>query len=129
MKKIAIIFLLICYLIPTIGMAVSAHYCGGKLASVSLVLSKAEKCKCGGKTMKKDCCKTNTCNIKIKTDQQSTAQLEIDFNKTFSAQHTIAYPSSTDIFSAASHTDFYKHYLPPRRPAQTLYLLNGVFRI
>lgn len=129
MKKITVILLLMCYLIPSIGMTVSAHYCGGKLASVSLQLLGTEKCKCGSKKMKKDCCKTTTCTIQIKSDQQPTPQLEVDFSKTFSVQPAIVQTNITTVFSATVEKDFYQHYPPPLQLKQPLYLLNGVFRI
>lgn len=129
MKKITVILLLICYLMPAIGMTVVTHYCGGKLTSVSLQLSGTEKCPCGSKKMKKDCCKTKTCTFKIKDEQQQAPQLSVDFNKTISFQPAIIHTCNATIFCASVEKDFHTHHPPPDKIKQPLYLLNQVFRI
>lgn len=47
------------------GFSINAHYCKGKLQSVSLLFAK-KGCKCGKKKMAKDCCKNKTEIVKIK---------------------------------------------------------------
>ncbi len=65
MKRVFVLLLTLFYLMFTSGMTISAHYCGGKLTSVSLLRLGKEKCPCGSKKMKKDCCKTKSCTFKI----------------------------------------------------------------
>lgn len=129
MKRATVILLLVSYLIPAIGITVSAHYCGGKLASVSLELLGTEKCKCGSKKMKKDCCKTKTCTFKIKDEQQQTPQLAIDFSKSFSVHHAIIQNETNSFFSSTVEAELYKHHSPPLLLKQPLYILNSIFRI
>lgn len=127
MKKATVLLLLVFYLIPTIGMTVSAHFCGGKLTSVSMQLLGNEKCPCGSKKMKKDCCKTNT--IKIIHEQQQAPHLSIDFSKLFSVHHAIIQTETNSFFFSIVEAEFYKHHSPALLLKQPLYLINSVFRI
>ncbi len=128
-KRATVILLLVCYLIPAIGVTVFAHYCNGKLSSVSFQLLGTEKCKCDRKKMKKDCCKTVNCKFKIQSEQQQTPKFTIYISKAFSVQPAILHSNNTDVFSAPVEKDFYNQHPPPLQLKQPLYLLNRVFRI
>lgn len=70
MKRIASILLFLIYLVPAIGVSVTMHYCGGRLASASLRLRPESKvCPCGMKAVKRSCCKDKTVFIKLAADQ------------------------------------------------------------
>lgn len=56
MRKIGAICILLVYLACLGGFTVSAHYCGGSLASVSLGSSDNGEGCCGKAPMKKNCC-------------------------------------------------------------------------
>ena len=129
MKKAIIILLLVCYLIPVTGMTVSTHYCGGKIASVSLQFSQTEKCSCGSKKMKKDCCKTKTCSISLKVVQQFTPQLVINFSNYFSFHPAMLHANDTSIIFTDVDAGSYNKHHPPSSLKQPLYLSNRVFRI
>jgi len=129
MKKIAIIFLLFLYLIPTIGFSVSAHYCGGKMTSLSLKLVDNHKCPCGSKKMKEGCCKDETKTFNLKNDQQKTTSVTCNFKRTtdlqlfFTDDLNLVYrfPIVQKSFAHSTH--------PPDNLRQPLYLLNQVFRV
>jgi hypothetical protein len=53
------------------GLAVSLHYCGGKVSSISIG-AKSKKCACGKKKMAKSCCKDKTATLSIDDDQYSS---------------------------------------------------------
>ena len=70
MKRIIAILLFACYLMPCMGLSVSAHYCGGKIASFSILSTKHAKCPCNKKTMKKGCCHDKISMLKIAEHQK-----------------------------------------------------------
>ena len=73
MKRPITILLLVCYLIPCFGVSVSIHYCGGKVASISVLPDSTPKCACGKRMMKSGCCKDKTVQIKT-TGEQTIAK-------------------------------------------------------
>lgn len=87
MKKALSISLLILFVIATIGVTVSTHYCGGKLADTS-VFSTAS-CDCGDKEMESNCCQNESEFFQIDEDF-IIASSDIDFDLKF----TFAFLSS-----------------------------------
>jgi len=78
-KKCTVLFLAVLLLVSNIGFAFDVHYCGGKIASVSLntAASAAPEKKCCGKTEKKSsCCKDKVVHFEKKSDD---ATLKIFF--------------------------------------------------
>lgn len=128
MKKIFLILLVFLYIIPAIGVSVQAHYCGGKLASVSLTASKADSCACGSKQSKKKCCSNKTFSIKTKDSQQSPFELNPEF-KAFKFQLLRTIKQKFNLQSARTVNSFYINHHPPDVVKPPLFLLNRVFRI
>ncbi len=82
MKRIFIIAILISYSIATFGVSLNYFYCCGKLKTVSLALKTEDK-DCTGKA-KKGCCDNKTVTIKLKVDQQKSAdQSNLNFGAPF----------------------------------------------
>ena len=129
MKKITVILLLFCYLIPAIGLSVKQHYCGGKLASVSILFTDSPSCPCGKKPMKKDCCKDKTKVFKLKDTQNFSKSIVSNFSQTFKFL-VQSYPVYNYHFVEVA---FQKHlpfaHPPPLQKSEPLYLLNRVFLI
>lgn len=74
MKKIALLLILFLYIIPAIGITVSAHYCGSRITWVSVNFEDQEhNCACGSKKMKTDCCKDKVAFIKLNNKQLNTS--------------------------------------------------------
>lgn len=71
LKKCTGLFLAFLLLVSNIGFAFDVHYCGGKIASVSLntttSASPEKKC-CGAKEKKLSCCKDKLVHIEKKSD-------------------------------------------------------------
>ncbi|MEL1252763.1 hypothetical protein AAEO57_03165 [Flavobacterium sp. DGU38] len=69
LKKCTGIFLAFLLLVSNIGFAFDVHYCGGKIASVSLstTVSPEKKC-CGDKEKKSSCCKDKVFKFEKKSD-------------------------------------------------------------
>lgn len=67
MKRFTTILVLTFYTVFSCGVTVYSHYCGGKLASVSLTSS--EGCNMCGKKKAKDCCKDTQQNLSLDESQ------------------------------------------------------------
>ncbi|PXY41579.1 hypothetical protein DMB65_06390 [Flavobacterium cheongpyeongense] len=69
LKKCTGVFLAFLLLVSSIGFAFDVHYCGGKIASVSLstTVSPEKKC-CGDKEKKSSCCKDKVVKFEKKSD-------------------------------------------------------------
>jgi len=80
-KKATIIALIFLYLIPSIGISVTSHFCRGKLAFTSIRFLEVKKCACGSKKMKKGCCENKTQLIKLEDDQQKSQFGSVNFIK------------------------------------------------
>ena len=84
MRRILSLIIMALYLLPAFGMTVSAHYCGGKLADVSLFGSKPKmNCSCGTKNdhkqvlLKNKCCEQFIYSLKL--DNQQLKQSAVGF--------------------------------------------------
>lgn len=117
------------YIIPVIGVTVTTHYCGGKIASVSVNLIGSKKCSCGSKKMKKDCCKTDICTFSIKDVQQKNVEYIFGCNNNFKVQPAIITVATTSVKPVIAENNFNNHHYPPDKITHSLYLLNQVFRI
>lgn len=130
MKKIGIVFLLFFYLIPVIGVTVSAHFCGGKLSSISFISTDKHDCPCGSKAMKKNCCEDINTYIKLKNIQQKSLQISINDFKSLVKNH---FTFKSDIISIrdifVSDILFSTFHPPNKKAGDPLFLLNRVFRI
>jgi len=128
MKKIGVIILLFCYLMPAIGLSVTQHYCGGKLVSVSVFSASSPKCSCGKKLMKKDCCEDKIIVLKLKDTQNFAKKVVGNFSQTFKliTQCFPIYNGPAVTLSFEKHLPF-SH--PPLQKSESLYLLNQVFLI
>jgi hypothetical protein len=71
LKKCTGLFLALLLLVSNIGFAFDVHYCGGKIASVSLntsVAASSEKKCCGTVEKKSSCCKDKVVHFEKKSD-------------------------------------------------------------
>jgi len=117
------------YLISVIGVALSLHFCGGKLASVHLT----EVARCGTCKMTKkasaenNCCKNTAVDAKIKDSHQSG--LKVDLPKNYSIQLFIA-PFISGLIKGVLPKLFSKaeNKAPPLSAKLSLYAYNCVFR-
>lgn len=77
MKKAAAILLLALFLITNSGMSVTMHWCGGRLADVSLFSTEKHNCPCGKKKMKPGCCKDRAVTLKANNELAKTNSLTV----------------------------------------------------
>ena len=118
------------YLIPVVGVTVSAHYCGNINTAVSYnPFDTSHKCACGSEKMKNDCCKDENSVIKLNNDQHQSQQVTINFFKTFDSHALIAADHTWSIQPSFFTSRLYKPHHPPDNLQQSLYLLHRVFLI
>jgi len=121
LKKISHIILAFIVLITTMGMTVSAHYCGGELKSIQ-VINESDSC-CG------DAC--GSCHdeiIKVDIEDDFTIQtLNIDFTQVFSFLpafiHLLIVPTFTEEIVQVTY------HKPPPLKIQTVLSDLQVYRL
>lgn len=130
MKRAWIIFLLLVYLIPAIGVTVSSHHCGGRVTSVSLkLLDIGHKCPCGKKPMKKNCCKDEAKIYKLKNEQQKTHPFNLKVFKAFTFQPVLIDNFAFSYQQVLIINDYSTTDHPPDHVKHPLYIRQRVFRI
>lgn len=127
MKKITAIFLLILFLISNSGIAVAAHYCGGKLSSIVFFKLQNHPCKCGKKAMKKDCCKDKVVIIKGENNAIKS-QIVV---KITCIDNIVSVTNTYNILPIFTTKNIFFSFLkvPIFKPKTPIYLLDGVFLI
>ncbi len=128
MKKLPLIFFTILYLISGSAFPIIAHYCKGKLTSVSISISEFEPCQCGIKKVKKKCCQ----NKQIKLKKTQTDQASSQFTPDFKLSHSQIFEHTTTIFTLKnchSNDRLVYNQHPPNSEPPPLFILNRVFRI
>jgi len=68
MKRASILLLASFYFAISVGISLNLHYCGGKIAAVSVAFV-APSCCCGEKEEKKSCCSDQEIKLQMDTDQ------------------------------------------------------------
>lgn len=100
MRKMHVAILLVFYTIFNVGLVVNAHYCGGKLASVSLLSStnNAGCGMCGRYQMSANCCKDTQIRLVIEDTQQQTQQ-KFKFSNPFFLSYILQKPYCISIYN------------------------------
>ncbi|RZK43956.1 MAG: hypothetical protein EOO90_01470 [Pedobacter sp.] len=130
MKQKLAISLCTFYLVSVIGVALSLHFCGGKLASVSVLSAKAscKYCKTEPITQKEDnCCKNTEIGVKVKDNHHSESSVKLP--KLFSVD-LIVYAGTITIFKQVlpHFSSELGNKAPPRVRGIALHIINCVFR-
>ena len=122
------ILITLLFLVSNSGIVVSAHWCGGKLASVDLFANGEHKCKCGKKAMKPNCCTDKTVQLKANNDLSKTTHFSF---KISTLKFLFAFLTPVDLLPSVQFqyaaSDFY--HPPPFKPKTPIYLLDNVFLI
>jgi len=121
LKKISHIILALLVLVTTMGMTVSAHYCGGELKSVQ-VLTASDSC-CG------DAC--GSCHneiIKVEVEDDFTiSTLSFDFSQEFSLVPALIQLFQVSVFTEEDEQVAY--HKPPPLKIQTILSDLQVYRL
>ena len=121
LKKISHIILALLILVTTMGMTVSAHYCGGELKSVH-ILSEVDNC-CG-----EACSSCHNEIIKVEVEDDFTIQT---FNFDFEQNFTFV-PAFIQLFQISIFTDevvLVAYHKPPPLKIQTVLSDLQVYRL
>jgi hypothetical protein len=107
MKKIAAIFLVFLYLIPSVGFSMNLHFCGGNVTGVSIQKTIDKDCVCGKKASSK-CCKEVHVEVKLDDSQKAASSLIVSKQVNEIKLFRNAFPNTESInFSSANHTVYY----------------------
>ena len=129
-QKIAL-YLAALYVVSVMGLALSLHFCGGKLADVQLFSNElacklckdipAEKIKDDG------CCKNTQVTVKVKDSHQTAAKVEMP--KLFSIQ-LFLHPPVLEFLTNITPAFFSKisNKAPPLSSRVALHVFNCIFR-
>lgn len=126
MKKITVAILAIIYLTVSSGVAMSIHYCMGKIASVD-VMHKSDKCDKCGMNLTEGCCKDEFKIVKL-SDSHKLISNDIKIEAPVTFIHNSNSNFDTDLFSSCFRSG-YKNHSPSHLPGISLNILNCVFRI
>ncbi len=126
MKKFLVTILAIVYLGVSSGVAMTIHYCMGKVSSVEL-LTHNDKCnKCGMKSGS-GCCTDEFKIVKL-TDSHKLIINEINISAPIAIIDNSKNIFNTR-FSSTVQTSSFNNHSPPLSQGISLCILNGVFRI
>lgn len=118
------------YLLPTIGVTVSAHFCEGKLKSLSFNPFDVEnRCSCGSKKMKKDCCKDETTTIKLDENQKKPQLVFFDLPEITDVNPVVSTYLTFDYQTPLLSVGFAYGMHPPDDVKHPLYIRHRVFQI
>ena len=118
------------YLISVIGVALSLHFCGDKLAAVSATNATAacKYCKTESATKKDDnCCKNTKVDVKVKDNHQIESAIKLP--KLFSID-VFLHPNVSRVLRQFLPIFFSKleNKAPPKSTSVALHVMNCVFR-
>jgi hypothetical protein len=118
------------YLVSVIGVALSMHFCGGKLASVAVYSSKAacKFCKAAVSDSKDNgCCKNTKVEVKVKDSHQSESSFKLP--KVFNVESLL--PSRAIEFVGRLIPKLFnkiENKAPPKSKGVAIHVFNCVFR-
>ncbi len=138
MKRVISLIIMVLYLLPALGITVSAHYCSGKLADVSLLGSKSKMtCACGANSakgkvsLKKKCCEQVSFSLKL--DNQQLKQSTLDHkspNAEILAVKLVDFGFIRNTIIVMPKVALsYSPNLPPGRYKEPIYIQNDSFLI
>lgn len=118
------------YLVSVIGVALSLHFCGGKLASVAVASTKAacKYCKSEPIAPKDDnCCKNTKVDIKVKDKHHVESAVKLP--KSFSVDAIIPSPFHSILnYFVPKYLNRLENKAPPEITGVSLHIMNCVFR-
>ncbi|WP_113651440.1 HYC_CC_PP family protein [Pedobacter namyangjuensis] len=119
------------YVLSVVGIALSMHFCGGKLASVALYSNKLACKYCKTEPVEKkddDCCKNKQVDVKVKDSHKAETGFKLP--KLFEVETTLPHRIANFIEPVIT---FFSNKLsnkaPPNTSSISKQVLNCVFRI
>ncbi|CAN5553633.1 hypothetical protein BH11BAC2_BH11BAC2_12600 [soil metagenome] len=128
MKKVSGIILLLFFLISNSGIALNIHTCGGKITSISLFSNTKNRCACGKKVMKANCCKDKTVQVKAKTETAKISQFTFN-NCCSKTDLTLIDNNELKIPILNNYSSFHFYHPPPLKFKRAIFILDCSFLI
>jgi hypothetical protein len=130
LKQKLALSLCIFYMVSVIGVALSMHFCGGKLASVSFTNAQTacKFCKAEAADKKDDgCCKNTKVDVKVKDSHQAETTFKLP--KLFSFE-TYVHPRLFNLLQKIlpNYFESLENKAPPKPTGVALHIFNCVFR-
>lgn len=129
MKRIAVIFFTLLYLISTSGVAYSSFYCCGKLKTTYFFKTQDLTKNCKGNKKLPGCCDTKTYFVKVKDNHSPSQQFKFPDNNFSKQLFTVAQIFAHSLYSVNEETSFTFSHAPPLISKQPVYLSVCNFRI
>jgi hypothetical protein len=130
MKRIAAILLMILYVVPVVGVTVSAHYCGSINTSVSYnPFDTTHKCLCGSMKMQDNCCKDQNSIMKLDNDQHKTQQVTLSLVKSVDFYPIIDLGYTLSVPALMIDNGLHDIHHPPDDTSPALFLFHRVLLI
>ncbi len=128
-RQLSSIFLVSLYLLSSIGVSGSMHFCGGELASIVMIESDAHPCACGDEgSMEGGCCED--IDFCIKVDKQHKSQKEITTKLNLPVADTpIVHLYGSAARSPQTHVGYLLSICQRKPPDIPLFLLHESFLI
>lgn len=127
MKKAAALFFLFLFLFSNSGMAVSVHYCRGKITSIKFLGGDEHSCKCGKKAMKRSCCKDKAVVFKANTEPAKVNPFS--FKILLPKFELAALHKTETVVVQVQHFCANLYHPPIFKPRTPIFLLDRVIRI
>jgi hypothetical protein len=136
MQKFITIFFTLVYLLFSIGIPVSKHFCGEELASIAFYVA-AEKCACGTDAEENgDCCKDESKIFKTNDDLKSSFDFELSSKANSDILNDLLFIAPLNFSYQTEFLQFFTNFsskirLIPKIPLQKnpFWLVFRVFRI
>ena len=126
-KALAIVFVFV-FLVTQSGLAVSLHWCKGKIAALNFFTVPDYSTHCGEKAIKSDCCAITTLMIKVVNDFSKVNQNSFKFSL---PKFPVSFPADMVLFSRCEFqkTTYRIFHPPPNNSSVPLYLKDRIFLI
>ncbi len=130
MKRVAIIFFTLFYVVSTSGVTINYFYCCGKLKETSFLLNHKNLTNpCKGDKKAPSCCNTKRTFLKIKDNHSPSQELRTDQSNYFIHLINI-YVTTFNSFSSLSKSPLFAYtHAPPLTSKTPIYISVCNFRI
>lgn len=123
MRSVVSIILSIIYFSLSISASINLHYCGGKIAHVSLI-GETQNCCCGPGTTDYSCCNDENIQLELDIDQKQIINQNINFQALF-VYSFLAVELVNESEIAEEENNNLEYFIPPK--PNPIWLMNSNF--
>ncbi len=129
MKRILALLLVCIYLLPALGIWGNIHYCGKKICRIDLLTEAKEAKCCGGKPMKRDCCKDKKFSVKKSGQERSGNMIEKTFSPLLVLPAAPVIQLTDCIYYSYMQVRLGDYHPPPPDAKHPPYIFHRCFRL